>query len=107
MALVEISTFRLSPDEPQLPIPANVNDDKHLYLLLDNVSAGLPQQHVRVVVRHNDGRVVSDHEYVVGAAKEGDQLVTAGIPMPKGTNLATLLPGKNGPCDQRIGFYLG
>lgn len=107
MALVEISTFRLSADEPQFPIPANVNDDKHLYLVFDNLTAGLPQQHVRVVVRHNDGKVASDAEYPVGAAKEGDPLVTKGIPMPKGTNLATLLPGKDGPSDARIGFYLG
>lgn len=107
MALVEISTVHFTAGDTAFPIPANADEDKKLYLVLDNLSAGVPQQHVRVVVRHNDGHVVSDKEYVVGAAKEGDQLVTPAIPMPKGTNLATLLPGQSGPCDQRFGFYLG
>lgn len=90
----------------QTPVGSDVNLNQNLWLYVDNLSAGLPQQWVRVVVRHVDGKVLSDQDVLVGAAKEGDSITSKGIALPKGSNVATLLPSKKGPCVTLIGFYV-
>lgn len=111
MALVSIGLF--DPAKKAATVPANVSEDKELYLVFDNLTVAehygidVPPQHVRVVIKNNNGSVASDEEYSVGATKAGGKIVTSGIPMKKGTMAATLLPGKNGPCDYLIGIYIG
>lgn len=101
MGVVSIGNFRLTADDPAYPIPADSLADKTLWLVANTAAAGVGEQKVRVVVTDAGGHTVSDKAYTVGVH-------AVGVPMPKGSNLVTILPPAGvGPSGARIGFYLG
>lgn len=111
--MVSVGNFKLTADDPKFPIPADSTKASTLWLICNNTladaAAGVKaatQQHVRVQVTNAGGTVVSDKQYVVGSSAKTGTGASAQVDLPKGSNLATIIPGTGGPCDQRIGFYL-